>query len=29
MRKRMGVRGWDWRKRRVCERMWLEEEKGC
>ena len=29
MRKRRGVRGRDWRKRRVCERMWLEEEKGC
>ena len=29
MRKRMGVRGQDWRKRRVCERVWLEEEKGC
>ena len=24
MRKRRGVRGRDWRKRRVCERMWLE-----
>ena len=24
-----GVRGRDWRKRRVCERVWLEEEKGC
>ena len=29
MRKRRGVRGRNWRKRRVCERMWLEEEKGC
>ena len=29
MRKRRGVRGRDWRKRRVCERVWLEEEKGC
>ena len=29
MRKRRGVRGRDWRKRRVCETMWLEEEKGC
>ena len=29
MTKRRGVRGRDWRKRRVCERMWLEEEKGC
>ena len=28
MRKRRGVRGRDWRKRRVCERVWLEEEKG-
>ena len=25
MRKRRGVRGRDWRKRRVCERVWLEE----
>ena len=23
------MRGRDWRKRRVCERVWLEEEKGC
>ena len=23
------MRGWDWGKRRVCERVWLEEEKGC
>ena len=28
MRKRRGVRGRDWRKRRVCERVRLEEEKG-
>ena len=28
MRKRRGVRGRHWRKRRVCERVWLEEEKG-
>ena len=29
MRKTRGVRGQDWRKRRVCERVWLKEEKGC
>ena len=29
MRKRRGVRGRDWRKRRVCQRVWLEKEKGC
>ena len=29
MRKRRGVRGRDWKKRRVCERVWLEEEKVC
>ena len=29
MRKRRGVRGREWRKRRVCERVWLEEEKRC
>ena len=29
MRKRRGVRGRDWRKRRMCERVWLEEKKGC
>ena len=23
------MRGRDLRKRRVCERVWLEEEKGC
>ena len=26
--RRRGVRGRDWRKRRVCETVWLEEEKG-
>ena len=26
---REGVRGRDWRKRMVCERVWLDEEKGC
>ena len=26
---RRGVRGRDWRKRRVCVRVWLEKEKGC
>ena len=29
MRKRRGVRGRDWRKRGVCQRVWLEKEKGC
>ena len=28
MRKRRGVRGRGWRKRRVCERVCLEEERG-